>query len=395
MKKTIRDIDIAGKRALVRCDFNVPFADTGEIADDIRIKATLPTLKYLLEQGASLVLMSHLGRPDGAPDMKYSLKPVADRLSSLLGREVLFISSPEVVDGNVTKAAANLKAGGILLLENVRFRKEETKNDAGFAKELAGLADIYVNDAFGSAHRAHASTAGVAAFLPAVSGFLMEQEIKFLGDTIEKAEKPFIAILGGAKSSDKIPLIDNLMAKVNSIIIGGGMVYTFLKAMGCEVGKSLLEEDQVDVVKGMLKKAEASGVKILLPVDIVAAKEFKNDSEFRTVAANEIPSDMMGLDIGPETAKLYCEEISKARTAIWNGPMGVFEMPNFAAGTKAVAVALAESGGVTVIGGGDSASAINQLGLSAQMTHISTGGGASLELLEGKVLPGVAALQDI
>ena len=395
MKKTIRDIDIAGKRALVRCDFNVPFADTGEIADDIRIKATLPTLKYLLEQGASLVLMSHLGRPDGAPDMKYSLKPVADRLSSLLGREVLFISSPEVVDGNVTKAAANLKAGGILLLENVRFRKEETKNDAGFAKELAGLADIYVNDAFGSAHRAHASTAGVAAFLPAVSGFLMEQEIKFLGDTIEKAEKPFIAILGGAKSSDKIPLIDNLMAKVNSIIIGGGMVYTFLKAMGCEVGKSLLEEDQVDVVKGMLKKAEASGVKILLPVDIVAAKEFKNDSEFRTVAANEIPRDMMGLDIGPETAKLYCEEISKARTAIWNGPMGVFEMPNFAAGTKAVAVALAESGGVTVIGGGDSASAINQLGLSAQMTHISTGGGASLELLEGKVLPGVAALQDI
>ena len=395
MKKTIKDVDVKGKRALVRCDFNVPFADSGEISDDIRIRATLPTLKYLLEQGASLILMSHLGRPDGAPDMKYSLKPVADRLSSLLDKKVLFISSPDVIDDAVKKAAADLKAGDVLLLENVRFRKEETKNGADFAKELAGLGDVYVNDAFGSAHRAHASTAGVAAFLPAVSGFLMEKEIKFLGDTVENAESPFIAILGGAKVKDKIPVLENLMKKVDTLIIGGGMAYTFLKAKGYHTGKSLLEEEQVDFVKGVLEKAGASNVSILLPVDITVAKEFKNDSEKRVVAADKIPDDMMGLDIGPETAKLYCEAIKKSRTALWNGPMGVFEMPAFADGTKAVAEALAKSGGVTVIGGGDSAAAVEQFGLSSEMTHVSTGGGASLEFLEGKELPGVAALQDV
>jgi 3-phosphoglycerate kinase len=282
-----------------------------------------------------------------------------------------------------------------MLLENIRFRKEETKNDPAFAKELAELGDIFVNDAFGTAHRAHASTAGVAAFLPAVSGFLLEKEIKFLGDTVENAESPFVAILGGAKVKDKIPVIENLMKKVDALIIGGGMVYTFLKSKGYNVGKSLLEEEQVEFVKGLLTQAKASGVDILLPVDIMAAKEFKNDSETRIVDADKIPDDMMGLDIGPETVKLYCEEIKKARTVLWNGPMGVFEMPTFAEGTRAVAEALAKSGAITVIGGGDSAAAASQFGFSEQMTHVSTGGGASLEFLEGKELPGVAALQDM
>lgn len=395
MKKTIKDINVEGRKVFVRCDFNVPFSETGEISDDIRIRATLPTLEYLLAHGASLVLSSHLGRPGGTPDMKYSLKPVADRLSDLLDRKVLFASSPLVVDDEVRRAAAELKPGDVMLLENVRFRKEETKNDPAFAKELASLCDIYVNDAFGSAHRAHASTAGVAAFLPAVSGFLMEKELKFLGDTVENAESPFIAILGGAKVKDKIPVIENLMDKVDAFIIGGGMAYTFLKAQGHQVGTSLLEEEQVDFVKGLLEKAESSGVGILLPVDIVVAKEFKNDSEQRVADADKMPEGMMGLDIGPETAKLYCEEVKKACTALWNGPMGVFEMPAFAAGTLAVAEALAESGGVTVIGGGDSAAAVKMFGLAEKMTHVSTGGGASLEFLEGKELPGVAALLDI
>ena len=394
MKKTIRDIDVSGKRALVRCDFNVPQSETGEITDDSRITATIPTLSYLLEKGAKLILMSHLGRPDGAADMKYSLKPVADRLSSLLNRKVLFISTPEVTGQEITAAAKNLKEGDVMLLENIRFRKEETKNGADFAKELAALGEIYVNDAFGTAHRAHASTAGIAAFLPAVSGFLMEKELKFLGDTVEKAESPFVAILGGAKVKDKIPVIENLMEKVDTLIIGGGMVYTFLKSKGYGAGKSLLEEEQVDLVRLLVEKAKSSGVNLLLPVDIAVAKEFKNDSEKRIVDADKIPDDMMGLDIGPKTAEMYCEEIKKARTVLWNGPMGVFEMSNFADGTKAVAEALAKSGAVTVIGGGDSAAATAQFGLSEQMTHVSTGGGASLEFLEGKELPGVAALQD-
>ena len=395
MKKTVRDIELKGKRVLVRCDFNVPFADSGEISDDSRIRASLPTIEYMAGRGAGLILTSHLGRPDGAPDMKYSLKPVADRLSSHLGKSVLFISAETVVSEAVREAAAGLKPGDVMLLENVRFRKEETKNGADFAKELASLADIYVNDAFGSAHRAHASTTGVAAFLPAVSGFLMEKEIKFLGDTVENAERPFVAILGGAKVKDKIPVIENLMNKVDAIIIGGGMAYTFLKAKGYGTGKSLLEEEQVGLVKGLMEKAQSAGVRILLPVDITAAKEFKNDSEHRVVPAGEIPDDMMGLDIGPETAGLYSAEVEKAGTVLWNGPMGVFEMPAFAAGTKAVAEALAKSGAVTVIGGGDSAAAVSQFGLSAEMTHVSTGGGASLEFLEGKELPGVAALLDM
>jgi len=395
MKKTIRNIDVSGKRALVRCDFNVPLNEAGEITDDSRITATMPTLSYLLENGAKLILMSHLGRPDGAADMKYSLKPVADRLSSLLNKKVLFISSPAVTGPEITEAAENLKAGDVMLLENIRFRKEETKNGADFAKELAALGDVYVNDAFGTAHRAHASTAGIAAFLPAVSGFLLEKELKFLGSTVENAERPFVAILGGAKVKDKIPVIESLMEKVDALIIGGGMAYTFLKSKGYNAGNSLLEEEQVDFVRELAVQAKAKGVNILIPVDIAAAKEFKNDSEKCIVDADKIPDDMMGLDIGPKTAELYCEEIKKARTVLWNGPMGVFEMPNFADGTRAVAEALAESDAVTVVGGGDSAAAAAQFGLSEQMTHVSTGGGASLEFLEGKVLPGVAALQDI
>jgi len=395
MKKTVKDVDVSGKTALVRCDFNVPLNDAGEITDDSRITATIPTLSYLLDNGAKLVLMSHLGRPDGEADMKYSLRPVADRLSSLLNRKVQFVSLPTVTGEEVSSAAANLKAGDVLLLENVRFRKEETKNGTDFAKELAALGDVYVNDAFGTAHRAHASTVGVAAFLPAAAGFLLEKELKFLGDAVENAESPFVAVLGGAKVKDKIPVIESLMNKVDTLIIGGGMAYTFLKSKGYNVGKSLLEEEQVDFVRELAEKAKAKGVKLLIPVDIVVAKAFKNDAEKRTVDADQIPDDMMGLDIGPKTAKLYCEEIEKARTVLWNGPMGVFEMPAFADGTKAVAEALAKSGAVTVIGGGDSAAAAFQFGFADQMTHISTGGGASLEFLEGKELPGVAALQEL
>ena len=394
MKKTIRDIELNEKKVLVRCDFNVPLTEVGEIADDSRITATLATISYLLESNAKVILMSHLGRPDGLPDMKYSLKPVAERLSALLGKDVLFISSPAVVDEEVKKAAASLNSCDVMLLENVRFRKEETENDVGFAKELADIGEIYVNDAFGTAHRAHASTVGVATFLPAVSGFLLEKELKFLGETVENARSPFVAILGGAKVKDKIPVIEHLMSKVDTFIIGGGMGYTFLKAKGYDVGLSLLDVGQVDFVKTLLERANSQGIKMLIPVDAVVAKEFKNDSEKDIVTFDKIPADMMGLDIGPETAKLYCNEIANARTVLWNGPMGVFEMPSFAAGTKAVAEALAKSDAVTVIGGGDSAAAIVEFGLSDQITHISTGGGASLEFLEGKELPGVAVLQD-
>ena len=395
LKKTIRDINVTDKTTLVRCDFNVPLNDAGEITDDTRIKATLPTISYLIENGAKVILMSHLGRPDGEPDMEFSLKPVAERLSSLLGKEVLFVSSDTVTGGEVVKTAESLKQGDVMLLENIRFRKEETKNEASFAEELSKLADMYVNDAFGTAHRAHASTAGVAAFLPAVSGFLLEQELKFLGDTVENAESPFIAILGGSKVKDKIPVIQSLMEKVDTFLIGGGMAYTFLKAQGHSVGKSLLEEEQVSLVKSLLEQAKSRGIKMMIPVDIVAAKEFKNDSEKETVKVNKIPDDMMGLDIGPETSKLFCDEIAKAKTVLWNGPMGVFEMPSFINGTKDVAEALAKSSAITVIGGGDSAAAIVQFGLADKMTHMSTGGGATLEFLEGKVLPGVAVLQDV
>jgi 3-phosphoglycerate kinase len=394
MKKTIRDIDVRGKRVIVRCDFNVPQDEKGQITDDSRIMASLPTIEYLVEKGAKILLMSHLGRPKGEPDMKYSLQPVAQRLSSIFGQDILFRSVPQVVTDEIREMAAWLKPGQILLLENVRFRKEETKNDPSFSKELAELADIFVNDAFGSAHRAHCSTAGIAEYLPGVSGFLMEKELEFLGDTVESPKRPFLAIMGGAKVSDKIPVIENMLKKVDVLIIGGGMAYTFLKAQGYEIGKSLLEEDMTEMALSLLAKAKEQGVALLLPVDILAAKEFNNDAETAYYDIDRIPSEWMGLDIGEKTADLFKSEIAKAATIVWNGPMGVFEMPSFAKGTKAIAEALAVSQGTTVIGGGDSAAAVRQFGLADKMTHISTGGGASLEFLEGKVLPGVAALQD-
>lgn len=393
MKKTVKDIQVKGKRALVRCDFNVPLKD-GVITDDIRIVSALPTIRYLMEGGAKVILLSHLGRPDGEAKKEFTLAPVAARLAELLGTEVKFVSSDTVVDDKVREAAAALEDGQVMLLENVRFRKEETKNGADFAKELAQLGDFFVNDAFGTAHRAHASTAGVADYLPAVSGFLIEKEVEFLGNAVENPKRPFVAIMGGAKVGDKIPVIENLLKKVDTLIIGGGMAYTFFKSQGLEIGTSILDKDNVELAAELLKKAEAAGVKMLLPVDCVCGKEFKNDTEYAVFPREEIPADMMGLDIGPKTAELYRQAVADAATVVWNGPMGVFEMPNFAKGTRAVAEALAESSAVTVIGGGDSAAAVEQFGLADKMTHISTGGGASLEFLEGKVLPGIAVLED-
>lgn len=393
MKKTVRDIEVKGKRVLVRCDFNVPMQD-GKITDDTRIVSALPTINYLTEHGAKVILLSHMGRPKGEPVKEYSLQPVARKLSELTGKNVIFAASDKVVDDSVETAAANLAEGEIMLLENVRFRKEETKNEASFAKELASLGDIFVNDAFGTAHRAHASTAGIADYLPCVSGFLIEKEVKFLGSAVENPKRPFVAIMGGAKVGDKIPVIENLLKKVDVLIIGGGMSYTFFKAEGLEIGTSILDEDNVQLASQLLKKAEESGVKMLLPVDTICAKEFKNDTEFAAFDKDKIPSDYMGMDIGPKTIKLYEEAIAKAATVVWNGPMGVFEMPNFAKGTRAIAEALAESDAVTIIGGGDSAAACEQFGLKDKMTHISTGGGASLEFLEGKTLPGIAVIQD-
>ncbi|MDR0570308.1 MAG: phosphoglycerate kinase [Clostridiales Family XIII bacterium] len=394
MKKTVKDVDVKGKRVIVRCDFNVPIDDEGKITDETRVTASLPTIEYLLGQGARVVLMSHMGRPDGAPDMKYSLKVVADSLSRHLGREVAFAASPEVVDDNVRAAVAALGDGQALLLENLRFRKEETKNDPEFAKDLAGLADVYVNDAFGTAHRAHASTAGVAAYLPAVSGFLIEKEVKFLGEAIENPSRPLLAILGGAKVGDKIPVIESLLDKVDALIIAGGMSYTFFKHRGYEIGTSLLDEKGLALAPKLLAKAQEKGVRLVFAVDAKVARERANDSESLYCDADKMPADMMGVDIGPKSAAIFAEEIKKAKTIIWNGPMGVFEMANFAAGTRAVAEAMAEADAVTIIGGGDSAAAVEQFGLAGKMTHISTGGGASLEFLEGKELPGVAVLQD-
>ena len=387
MKKTIRDIEVKDKKVIARCDFNVPLKD-GQITDDTRIKAALPTIQYLIGENAAVILMSHLGRPGGQPDAQYTLKPVADRLSQLLGTDVIFAASDSVVDDEVRKKAGQLKGGQVMLLENVRFRKEETKNGEEFAKELASLADIFVNDAFGTAHRAHAS------YLPAVSGFLIEKELEFLGNAVENPQRPFVAIMGGAKVSDKISVIRNLLNKVDVLIIGGGMAYTFFKSMGYEIGTSILDADSVDLAKDLIREAEENKVRFLLPVDVVCGKEFKNDTETGVYKAEEIPSDMMGLDIGPETAAIYKEEILNAKTVVWNGPMGVFEMENFAKGTLAVAEAMAQSEAVTVIGGGDSAAAVTQFGLASEMSHISTGGGASLEFLEGKELPGVAVLED-
>ncbi|MBR1989206.1 MAG: phosphoglycerate kinase [Firmicutes bacterium] len=393
MKKTVKDIEIKGRRALVRCDFNVPLKE-GKITDDIRIVSALPTIKYLLDGGAKVILMSHLGRPEGEPNPKYTLAPVAERLAELLGQEIVFISADTVVDEKVKEAAAALEEGQVMLLENVRYRKEETKNGAEFAKELAGLGDFFVNDAFGTAHRAHSSTAGVADYLPAVSGFLIEKEVEFLGNAVENPERPFVAIMGGAKVGDKIPVIENLIKKVDTLIIGGGMSYTFFKARGLEIGTSILDEANIELAAELEKKAAEAGVKLLLPVDCVCAKEFKNDTEYGVYSKDAMPQDMMGMDIGPETVELYKAAVAEAKTVVWNGPMGVFEMENFAKGTKAVAEALAESSAVTVIGGGDSAAAVEQFGLADKMTHISTGGGASLEFLEGKVLPGIAVIED-
>lgn len=393
MKKTIRDIDVKGKKIIARCDFNVPMQE-GRITDDTRIRAALPTIEYLLEHDAALILMSHMGRPKGEPKMEFTLAPVAERLSEYLKKEVKFKSSPTVVDDEVKKMAEELKPGEVMLLENVRFRKEETENDPAFAKELASLAEVFVQEAFGTAHRAHASTAGIADYLPAVSGFLIEKEVKFLGSAVEDPKRPFVAIMGGAKVGDKIPVIRNLISRVDTLIIGGGMAYTFYKAMGLEIGTSILDADNTELAGELMKQAEEAGVKMLLPVDVVCAAAFENDAETVTVDRDKMPADMMGMDIGPKSAELFAEEIGKAATVVWNGPMGVFEMPNFAEGTKKVAEALAASDAITVIGGGDSAAAVEQFGLADKMTHISTGGGASLEFLEGKTLPGIAVIQD-
>lgn len=394
MKKTVEDIDLKDKKVIMRADFNVPLNDAGEITDDTRIEAALPTIKYILGQNAALILMSHLGRPANEPDPKYSLAPVAKALSEKLGLQVIFNDDGEVVGEVTKKAAADLKPGQVLLLQNTRFRPEEKKNNPDFSKDLASLADIYVDDAFGSCHRAHASTEGIAKYLPAVSGFLIQKELKFIGGALDNPQHPFVAILGGAKVSDKIGVITNLLDKVDTLIIGGGMAYTFYKAQGYEIGTSLLEEDKVDLAADLLKKAGEKGVKLYLPVDNVVAPEFAADATPTVVDSNAMPSDQMGMDIGPKTRELFADVIKNAKTVIWNGPMGVFEFPPFAEGTKAVAKAMAESEATTIIGGGDSAAAVKQLGFADKIDHISTGGGASLEFMEGKVLPGIAVLED-
>ena len=397
-KMTVEDIKVSGKKVLVRCDFNVPMKD-GKITNDKRIVAALPTIKKLIADGGKVILCSHLGKPKNGPEAKFSLAPVAERLSEHLGQPVVFADDDNVVGENAKAAVAAMKDGDVVLLQNTRFRKEETKNIEEFSKELASLAECYVDDAFGSCHRAHCSTAGVTEFLsPCVAGYLIGKELSIMGKALENADRPFVAILGGAKVADKLNVIENLLEKVDTLIIGGGMAYTFLKAQGYEIGTSLLDETKIDYCKDMLAKAEAKGVKILLPVDTVCIKEFPNPIDAAVepvvVDSNAIPADMMGCDIGPKTAALYAEAAKNAKTVIWNGPMGVFENPTLAAGTLAVAKALAESEAITIIGGGDSAAAVEQMGLGAQMTHISTGGGASLEYLEGKTLPGVACLDE-
>ena len=393
MKKTIKDVNFEGKRALVRCDFNVPMED-GKITDDGRIRAALPTIKYLVEAKAKVILMSHLGRPKGEPKAQFSLSKVADRLAELVGQPVKFAQSDVVVDDSIRKIASELQNGEIMLLENVRFRKEETDNDLHFAKELSELGDIFVQEAFGTAHRAHASTAGVAEYLSAVSGFLIEKEVKFLGDAVVDPKRPFVAIMGGAKVADKIKVIENLLEKVDTLIIGGGMSYTFFKAKGYEIGSSILDENGIELAKEIMDKANKLNKALLLPMDIVVADKFENEANTKTVAAESIPSDMMGLDIGPKSIELFNKKIAEAKTVVWNGPVGVFEMENFAKGTRAVADALAKSDCISIIGGGDSAAAIKKFGLEGNMTHISTGGGASLEFLEGKELPGIAVIED-
>ena len=391
-KKTIEDIDVNGKRVLVICDFNVPQDEEGNITDDRRIIAALPTIKYLMEHNAKVILCSHLGRPKGEFNMKYSLKPIAKRLSELLGKKVHM--ADDVIGDSAKCLVASLREGDVMLLENVRFHKEEEANDMAFSKALAELADVYVNDAFGTAHRAHASTEGVAKYLPAVCGYLIQKEINVMGKALNNPVRPFVAILGGKKVSDKINVITNLIDKVDELLIGGGMAYTFFKAKGYEIGKSICEDDKVELAKELMEKAAHKGVKLLLPIDNVVATEFSNDAESKVVASNEIPADWEGVDIGPETVKLYGDALKNAKTVIWNGPMGVFEFDKFAVGTNEIAKILGGLDAITIIGGGDSAAAIEKGGFADKMTHISTGGGASLEFLEGKELPGIACLLD-
>ena len=391
-KKTIYDVDVKGKKVLLRCDFNVPQdKETGEITSDKRIVAALPTIQYLLDHGAAVISCSHLGKPKGEWKSKLSLAPVAKRLSELLGREVIFAA--DIIGEDAQAKAAALQPGQIMLLENLRFDIREEKNGADFAKALADMAEIYVSDAFGTVHRAHASTAGVAAYLPAYSGLLVDKELSIMGKALDDPRRPFVAVLGGAKVSDKINVINNLLEKADTIVIGGGMAYTFKKAQGFGIGKSLLEADRIDYAREMIAKAEARGVKFLLPVDNLCAAEFSADAE-PVLVEGDIPEDLMGMDIGPKTAELFSDAVKGAGTIVWNGPMGVFEFESFAGGTKAMARALAESGAVTIVGGGDSVSAVEKLGFADKITHISNGGGASLEFLEGRELPGVACLLD-
>ena len=391
-KKTVKDIDLKDKRVLVRCDFNVPMDENQNITDNRRIVAALPTIKYLLDQNCKVVLCSHLGRPKGEFKPEYSLKPVAKELSKLLNKDV--IMAEDVIGEDAKNKVENLKNGEILLLENVRFHREETDNDPEFAKKLAAFGEIFVNDAFGTAHRAHASTEGVTKYLPAVSGFLIEKELKFLGEALENPERPFVAILGGSKVSDKIGVIENLLEKVDTLMIGGGMAYTFFKAQGYNVGNSLCEVEKTDLALEAMEKAKAKGVKLLLPIDTKIGKEFKPDTESKTVAWTEIPDEWEGFDIGEKTIEMFKNELQSAKTVIWNGPLGLFEFDQFAIGTNEIAKTLADLDATTIIGGGDSAAAVTKAGLADKMTHISTGGGASLEFLEGKKLPGIECLQD-
>lgn len=395
-KKVITDLEVRSKRVIVRVDFNVPMSKTeeGKITDNARIVAALPTIKYLIENNARIILLSHLGRPKGEAKKEFSLAPVAKELSKLLNKDVKFLQSNLVVDDNVKDEVLKLKDGEVALLENTRFRNEETKNIDDFSKELAELGELYINDAFGTSHRAHCSNVGLCKFLPSAVGFLVEKEISIMGKALSNPERPFVAILGGAKVSDKITVIENLIEKVDSIIIGGGMAFTFLKSLGYSVGKSLLEDDKVDFAKELIEKAKSKNVKILLPIDVVVSKEFSNDSEFKTVNIDSIEDDYMGLDIGEKTVKLFSDEINNAKTVVWNGPMGVFEMSNFAKGTFEIAKAIAETDAISIIGGGDSASAAEKSGYKDKITHISTGGGASLEFLEGKILPGIDSIDN-
>lgn len=395
MKKQLKDFNFEGKRVLMRCDFNVPLDENSNITDDIRIRSSLPSINYILENGGSVVLMSHLGRPDGEPDSKFSLTPVAKKLADLLNQEVVFAEYDEVVNDQVKKMAGRLLPGEVMLLQNTRFRKEETKNGEEFSKELASLADIFVNDAFGTSHRSHASNVGVAKHLPSAVGFLIGKELDAIGGALSNPKRPFTAILGGAKVSDKIGVIENLINVADNILIGGGMAFTFIRAIGYPVGTSLLEEDKIELAAELLKKAEDKGVNIFLPQDFKVAQEFKDTSDFQVVNFKEIPDTYMGLDIGERTIKLFESVLEGSQTVIWNGPMGVFEFDNFAEGTNAISKKLAELDIISIIGGGDSAAAVEKAGLAEKMTHISTGGGATLEYMEGKVLPGIDAIEDL